>query len=86
MVEVIAPINPIQIRKQAELEEIEDAVALAGLHKLVKVLVGETEAHPKIEKQSRILILKEDLVATNLVYSSVEREGGHNNSSCSEEG
>jgi hypothetical protein len=73
VVEVIAPIYPFQIRKQAELKEIEYTVALARLHKLVKILVGEAEAHAEVEKQSRILILKEDLIAAYLVDSSIER-------------
>jgi hypothetical protein len=71
MVEIIAPINPFQIWKQAELEEIENPITLAGLHELVKILVGETEAHAKIEKNSRILIFEQYLVATDFIDSSV---------------
>jgi hypothetical protein len=79
VVEVIAPIYAFQIRKQAKFKEIEYTVTLAGLHKLIKILVGKAEAHPEIEKQSCILILDEDFVAPNLVDSSVKREGGHTN-------
>jgi hypothetical protein len=71
VVEVIAAVYSIQIRKQAKFKQIEYAVALAGLHKLVKKLVGETEAHAEVEKNSRILILKEDFVAADLVGSTV---------------
>jgi hypothetical protein len=53
MVEIIATIDSFQIRKQTELKEIEYTVALAGLHELVKILIGETETHPKVEKQLR---------------------------------
>ena len=43
----------------------------------VKILVGKTEAHAEVEKKSRVLIFEEDLVAADLVHSSVEREGSH---------
>ena len=45
-----------------------------GCIELVKILVGEAEAHAEVEKQSRILIFEEDFVATDFVDSSVERE------------
>jgi hypothetical protein len=77
MVEVIAAIYPIQIRKQAELKEIEYTVALPGLHELVKILVGKAEAHAEVEKNASSLIFKEDFVAADLVDSSVERERSH---------
>jgi hypothetical protein len=77
MVVVIAPIYPFKIGKQAELKEIEYAVALAGLHELVEILVGKAKAHAEVEKKSCLLIFKEDLVAADLVDSSVKREGDH---------
>jgi hypothetical protein len=40
VVEIIAPIYPFQIRTQAKFKEIENTVALAGLHELIKILVG----------------------------------------------
>jgi hypothetical protein len=73
MVEVIAPVYSFKIGKQAELKEIEYTVALPGLHELVKILVGEAEAHAKVEKKPCVLILKEDLIAADLVDSSVKR-------------
>jgi len=73
MVEVIAPVYPLQIGKQSELKEIEYSIALTRLHELVKILVGEAKAHAKIKKNASSLILKEDFVATDLVDSSVER-------------
>lgn len=85
MVEVIAAIYPSQIRKQAKFKEIDNTVALAWLHELIKILVGKAETHAEVEKKSRILILEEDFVAADLVDSSVAGEAGHNSSSCSEE-
>ena len=82
MIQVVAAIYPFQVRKQAKFKQIEYAIALSGLHKLVKKLVGEAEAHAEVEKKSRILILEEDLVATDLVDSSVEREGSHITHTC----
>lgn len=78
MIQVIAPIYPFQIGKQAKFKEIEYAVALAGLHEFIKILVGEAEAHAEVEKNPRALILKKDFVAADLVDSPVKRQGGHN--------
>jgi hypothetical protein len=78
VVEVIAPVYALKIRKQAKFKEIDNTIALSGLHELIKILVGETEAHAEVEKNSRGLILKEDLVAADLVDSSIKRQGGHN--------
>jgi hypothetical protein len=86
VIEVIATIYPFQIRKQAELKKIEYTVALARLHEFIKILVGETEAHAEVEKNASSLILQKDFVATDFVDSSVKREGGHNNVSCSQGG
>jgi hypothetical protein len=86
MVEVIAPVYPFQIRKQTELKEIKYAVALPRLHELVKIQVGKAEAHAEVEKQSGSFVFDEYFVATDFVDSPVEREGGHNNVSCSEDG
>lgn len=48
--------------RPTKIQKWELAAALAGLYELIKILVGETEAHAKVEKQSYVPILKEDLV------------------------
>ncbi|MGD0717560.1 MAG: hypothetical protein ABR979_05810 [Halobacteriota archaeon] len=74
MFEVIIAIQPIQIRKQPKFEEIYVTVAFSGLHELVEILVGESEAHAEVKKNARFLVFEKDFVSANLMDPTIESQ------------
>ena len=69
---VVLAVDSFQLWEQACDLEVENTVALTWLQELGEVFPRLTEAHPEVQEDLRVVVFQEDLVAPDLVYSTVE--------------
>ncbi len=72
----ISPVNPGDPGNDSKRKEIADSVYDPRLVNPIIVFSSERKTLAKIKKDSCLAVINEDLVSTDFVGSTVERDGG----------
>src|SRR5438552_18494098 len=74
--EQVFSVNALDVRYEAHLDKVNNAICCPGVEILLKVFCSSREAFSKIQQDRGVLVAEKYLVASDLIYSAIERNSG----------